>query len=541
MRSAAALGLLPVTRYVVACGGGSDGLPDDGLPRYSYDGPRGPETTFSHGVASGDPLSDAVILWTRVSPPEQGAVDVFFEVSLDPDFRERVAADTETTDADRDYTVKLDVGNLEAGTTYYYRFSALGRTSITGRTRTAPKGEVDRLRFAVVSCSNYGFGYFHGYRDAAQRADIDAVIHLGDYIYEYQDGTDPSDTRETYGTFRELQPHHEAVTLGDYRTRYAYYHTDPDLQAVHQQHPFIAVWDDHELANDAWKGGAKNHNEDPDFDEGSFDDRRLAAARAYAEWIPIRDITDGRVFRGFSYGDLVDLIMLDTRLWGRDQQIDPAQDADRFDEARSLLGDDQETWLSEQLDASTAKWCLIGQQVVMSQLQLGADAATLNPDSWDGYVAARQRFFDALRESGRDNFVVLTGDIHASAVADLAETPFDAQTYDPDTGQGALAVELVTPGITSPFPLGPLVQMVVDGSPHLHWANGVNRGYMLLDVTADRVQGDWYHYPDPEVEDAPVEFEVGFSVADGTPHAVQADAAVEPAEMAPALAPVKDA
>lgn len=526
MRGAAALGLLPVTRYVVGCGDGSGASgPDDGLPVYRHSGSTGPESLFEHGVASGDPLTDAVILWTRVSPESEGEVEVFFEVAMDADFAERIAAGTETTSAEQDYTVKLDLAGLEPGTTYYYRFKAQGRESIVGRTRTAPDGDVGHLRFAVMSCSNYAFGYFHGYRHAAERADLDAVVHLGDYIYEYESGG--------YGSFRDLEPAHEIVKLEDYRMRYSQYRRDPDLQAVHQQHPFIAVWDDHELANDAWRAGAMLHMNDED---GDFDERRMVAARAYAEWLPIRDITDGRIYRKMPYGDLVDLVMLDTRLWGRDLQ---STDADvQNEEARTLLGEDQEQWVAEQLKASKATWCLIGQQVVMSQLQL-TQGATLNPDGWDGYTAARMRFYDAIRDSGRDNVVVLTGDIHASAAADLVDEAFDTDAYDPETGEGAVAVELVTPGVTSPFALPGLEQDVVAASPPMHWADGTNRGYMVIDVTAERLQADWYHYPDPELQDVEPEFNKAYSVQSGVSHVVEESDAVADAADAPALAPTE--
>src|SRR5690606_21080582 len=206
---------------------GTDGTDEtgdegDGLPEYSWDGDPGPETIFSHGVASGDPLTDSVILWTRVSPAADESVELFFEVAIDPGFEMRVAADwIPATDADRDYTVKIDIDGLEAGATYYYRFYAQGRVSPIGRTRTAPDGAVDHLRFAVCSCSSYAHGYFHAYAEIAGQADLDAVIHLGDYIYEFENGT--------YGNVREYDPPYEIVTLDDYRRRYRHYRLDRDL------------------------------------------------------------------------------------------------------------------------------------------------------------------------------------------------------------------------------------------------------------------------------------------------------------------------
>ena len=230
---------------------------------------------FVHGVASGDPLPDALIIWTRVSTAT-GPTEVLWEVSAD-DFATIAKSGSFTTDESRDYTVKVDVTGLTAGTAYRYRFTALGETSTVGRARTPPAGAMDAARFAVVSCSSYAHGYFHAYRAVAGE-ELDAVIHLGDYIYEYGDGE--------YGDVRTYQPPHEIISLADYRTRYGYYRKDPDLQAVHRQHPFIAVWDDHESANNAWAEGAENHTTGI---EGSWADRKAAAARAYAEWMPIRE------------------------------------------------------------------------------------------------------------------------------------------------------------------------------------------------------------------------------------------------------------
>ncbi|OJJ18836.1 hypothetical protein BKI52_25020 [marine bacterium AO1-C] len=269
---------------------------------------------FYHGVASGDPLSDRVILWTRVTPDTHGSIQVVWQIATDPKMQNVVNSGTLTTDEAKDYTVKVDATGLQPATTYYYHFSALGKNSLVGRTRTAPTTNVSNLRFAVVSCSNYQNGYFNAYGNIAERNDIDAVIHLGDYIYEYATGE--------FGYSDEIgrghQPSNEIITLQDYRIRYSYYRLDPKLRRLHQQLPFVTVWDDHEFANDAFKNGAENHQSN----EGSWDKRKSNAFKAYFEWMPVRTNTlqTNRIYRKISYGNLVDLIMLDTRIEGRDEQ-----------------------------------------------------------------------------------------------------------------------------------------------------------------------------------------------------------------------------
>jgi alkaline phosphatase D len=485
--------------------------------------------TFEHGVASGDPLPDAVILWTRVTPgmpdaPDPGTVDVTWEIARDPGFGDVVAMDATTTDASRDFTVKVDVTGLSAGTTYYYRFSALGSTSPVGRTRTAPEGSVDRLRFAMCSCASLGHGFTHGYRWMAQRADLDAVIHLGDYIYEYGTGN--------YGNARAYEPAHEIVSLADYRARYSQYRREPYLAEVHRQHPFIMVWDDHESANDAFRDGAQNHSPDS---EGAWTDRLDVATQALREWMPIRDDAEPRkLWRRFQYGDLVDLLMLDTRIWGREEQTETLEDPAAGDPDRQLLGADQEAWLLEQLTTSTARWKVIGQQVMMAPV-----SGFANPDQWDGYPAARQRLLETIRDEPVADVVVLTGDIHSSWAWDV---PLDPESYDGETGAGAQAVEIVTPGISSPgFPdIGAdrLAESLVAQNPHLQWAQVTRRGYVVLDFDAARMQADWFHTGDVTVEDDPThEPAASFATASGESHLVAQDEPVADDPAAPELAP----
>lgn len=474
---------------------GSDG-PDpewvDDLPQYNWEGPPGPEDIFSHGLASGDPTMEAVILWTRVSTANGEQTEVWYEISENLGFTQRVDAGFFQTDGDIDHTVKVDVEGLQAGRTYYYRFFCQGRQSVVGRTRTASAVGAERARFVVCSCSSLAHGYFHAYEKMAQRNDIDAVIHLGDYIYEY--GT------AEYGNVRPYEPAHEILTLTDYRTRYAQYRRDPQLQAAHRQHPFIAIWDDHETADNSWSDGAGNHTEGV---EGAWSDRKSAAVQTYNEWMPIRaGEPELRIYRTLKYGDLLDLILLDTRLWGRDEQGGLGDRLVHTDPTRSLLGADQEAWLDDQMRTSTARWRVLGQQVMVGNYKGSGlpdsqgGGSILNSDQWDGYQGARNRLFDSIR-SGERNVVILTGDIHSSWAHDIAPDPNNLESYNPATGEGSIAVEYVVPAITSPgFPelVGPgLANAAKGNNPTLKWAELTKRGYLLLDVSRERVQGAWYH------------------------------------------------
>lgn len=495
---------------------------DDGLPVYEYDGDPGPEDLFSHGVASGDPLIDSVILWTRLTGGGDEPIEAFFEVALDPEFNMRVAADYLMSAPDRDQTIKLDIDGLEAATTYYYRFFALGRESTIGRTRTAVASGADRLRFAVCSCSSLAHGYFHAYRRVSERADLDLVIHLGDYIYEYGN--------EEYGDLREYEPSHEIVSLDDYRTRYAQYRRDEDLQAMHRQHPVVAVWDDHESANNSYLDGAENHSDDS---EGPWEDRKAAAYQAYAEWMPLREGVAGVIYRALPYGDLLHLMLLDTRLVGRDEAPDDATDPELLDDPRrQLLGVQQETWLMNEFANSQAQWHMVGQQVVMAEALLGDNP--FNVDQWDGYRAARGRFYEMAAAS--QNVVVLTGDIHSSWAFDLAESPSDG--YDPTTGQGSLGVEFVVPAVSSPgFPVNAGAALM-EANPHLRWLDIDQRGYVVLDVDIARVQASWWFVDDVENPNAGDEsLGAVWAVYDGTNHLVEENEPAEPNSDAPPLAP----
>lgn len=451
------------------------------------------QAPFLHGVASGDPLTDRVILWTRVTPPQNwtGSVSVSWQVASDPNFTQIVASGSTTTDADRDYTVKVDASGLQPGRWYYYRFQALNATSPTGRTRTLPASGANRVRIAVVSCAEYQNGFYNAYENITLRNDIDFVLHLGDYIYEYG---------PRQNSVRASEPPREILTLEDYRIRYSHYRLDTMLQWLHQNYPMITIWDDHELANDAWTGGAQNH--DPNT-EGPFAARRAAMMRAYHEWLPFRmpDPNDSlRLWRSLNWGGLADFFLLDTRHYARDQQVSSSNllninDPQLNDPSRQMLGSAQRTWLVQGLKTSTATWRILPQQVMVAPLRVTTPFGTfiVNSDQWDGYPAERARIMDSLIQNGIDNVVFLTGDIHTSWGNDL---PFGPGSYDANTGAGSTAVEFVTPSITSANAsfLGNFANpsIVKSQNPHIKYVDLTKNGYIVLDITLDSVQGDWY-------------------------------------------------
>ena len=434
---------------------------------------------FYHGVASGDPMSDRVIIWTRVTPDQAGPVTVQWQMATDTGMTNVVQSGSATTDDSKDYTVKVDVTGLQPGTHYYYRFNRNGRFSLTGRTYTFPVGDVDSLRFGVVSCSDYMAGYFNAYAVMAQRNDLHAVLHLGDYLYEGEG--------DSLGTGREHYPYREILTLEDYRLRHAQYKLDEDLRCLHQYYPFIVVWDDHESANDAWKGGAENHSEGA---EGLWADRKRQSVKAYLEWQPIRqpDPSDTvRIYRRLDLGNLIDFYMLDTRLIGRDEQVGSGSVGDPN---RSLLGPAQLAWLSNEMETSDATWKVLGQQVMMAPLL--AFGFPVNTDQWDGYTAERQRVYDSILTKNIQNVVVLTGDIHTAWANDLP-----GSGYNSSTGANSVGVEFVTTSITSFNSVVNLGQQLIQlANPHMKYINLSDHGFLLLDVNKTRTQGDFYFIDD---------------------------------------------
>lgn len=524
----------------------------------SLSGCEGGAFDFMHGVASGDPLQDRVVLWTRITPDaamlealgrleaaarsdaqarqqlqQARRVGVVWEVARDAHFQRVVARGATHATAEADYTVKVDADGLRAGTTYWYRFVCLGMASPVGRTRTLPRGGIEQVKLAVFSCSNYPAGYFNVYGAASKLKDVDAAVHLGDYLYEYPKDGYASDRAEQLG--RVSEPAGELLTLADYRKRHAQYREDPDLQALHAAVPFIVVWDDHEIANDAWRDGAENHTP---ATEGSWAARRAAALQAYHEWMPTR-LPDAkrpeRIFRSFDFGDLLSLHMLDTRLIGRDVQLDLTDyvgatgfDGARFaadlsNPVRQLLGAEQSAWLGQQLARSTALWQVLGQQVLMGRMNvpaplllgqitvsgyaelaaraqrdpasltpqeraiLGAPSIPYNLDAWDGYPVARETVLATARSLDK-NLVVLAGDTHNAWASDLT-----------DLQGNAVGVEFATPSVTSPgfeaiFPnepplalAGALQQLI---GP-LVYADTSRRGFLVITATRSELQAQW--------------------------------------------------
>lgn len=501
---------------------------------------------FEHGVASGDPLSDRIMVWTRVTPKDSSTadVDISWEVASDAAFTQMMHSGSARTGQARDFTLKVDVQNLTPGQSYYYRFKAGSATSPVGRMKTLPAAGVTQVRFAVLSCSNFPAGYFHAYAQAAQESELDAVLHLGDYIYEYATGEYATEDAAALGRSLPADNNGELFTLDDYRKRYALYRTDADLQALHAAAPFIAVWDDHEVANDTWTDGAENHNDG----EGDFNQRKLAALQAYFEWLPVRPASENdelTIYRSFDFGDLVSLHMLDTRIIGRDEQLSYANyisagglDAARFiadvgATDRTLLGQPQMNWLQSQLAVSSARWQVLGQQVLMGRMLLPAEmltaladpanadlATTLgelvplklrvqagdptltpqeiarietvipyNLDAWDGYAYEREVIFGLARALDK-NLVVLAGDTHnawANNLKTLAGEP--------------VGVEFATAGVTSPglesylgLPAAAIPQaeqaitLLVD---ELQYLNASQRGYLVVTFTEDQARADW--------------------------------------------------
>lgn len=536
--SLAAIGLSP---FLPGCGS------DSGGGRVAGGGAID-EPVFRHGVASGDPLADRVILWTRVTQAARDVVPVTVRLSTSPDLGGALIERQASATSARDYTIKIDVDGLVAATTYYYQFEALGQRSPIGRTRTLPTGAVDRLRIAVLSCASYAHGFFNAYARVAERADLDLVLHLGDYVYEYGNGE--------YGSLRTYEPANEMVSLEDYRARHGHYKRDPDLQAVHRQHPMICVWDDHESTNDSWRDGAENHQ--PDL-EGDWPTRKSIAQRVYEEWMPIRVADPARIFRRFNLGSLADLHMLDTRLLARSQPLAATlalpglpvgvfrATGDFVDPTRTLLGAEQEAWLASGLRASTATWNLLGQQVMFGQLQVvGAPRTTglsqfLNPDQWDGYPAARDRLMAVLRgdtaQPAIDNAVVLTGDIHTAWAMNLSEDPNNPLVYNALTGEGSRAVEFVATSVTSPGleSLALAQDAIRLNNPHIRYVDLARKGYLLLDLTPERCVGEFWAVDSIASRSENESFQTAFQTLAGSNRLVPAEQTVARPN-APALA-----
>ncbi|MGA4799401.1 alkaline phosphatase D family protein [Streptomyces lavendulocolor] len=484
---------------------------------------------FLHGVASGDPLPDGVLLWTRVTPapdalPGSGKgpdTEVRWEVAEDRAFSRVVARGAVMATAASDHTVKVDVRGLRQETAYYFRFTAgteaSAAVSPVGRTRTTPAADATTagVRFGVVSCANWEAGHFAAYRHLAARADLDAILHLGDYIYEYGTGAYP---KPDY-VVRQHEPRHEITGLADYRVRHATYKTDPDLQALHAAHPVIAIWDDHEFADDTWSGGADNHTPGT---EGDWAARAAAAKQAYFEWMPVRASTEGTVYRRLRFGKLADLHLLDLRSFRSQQASTGSGRVD--DPARTITGRAQLDWLKAGLASSDAAWKLVGTSVMISPVAFGSLPAHLlgpvaellglpkggvaiNVDQWDGYTDDRRELLAHLTDRAITNTVFLTGDIHMAWANDV---PVTAATYPVSR---SAATEFVVTSVTSdnlddilhvaPGTVSLVAAAALRGANrHVKWLDMDNHGYGVLDVTAERSQMDYYTVSDKTDPDA---------------------------------------
>ncbi|WP_369168682.1 alkaline phosphatase [Streptomyces sp. R28] len=494
---------------------------------------------FLHGVASGDPLPDGVLLWTRVTPTAEAVpgsglgpdTEVSWIVARDKALTNIVAKGSATATAASDHTVKADIRGLEPATDYWFRFSAGGTDSPVARTRTAPaaSASVAGLRFGVVSCASWEGGYFSSYRHLAARGDLDAWLHLGDYIYEY--GTGEYGTRGT--VVRQTAPTHEILTLADYRIRHGKYKTDPDLQTLHTKAPVIAIWDDHEIANDSWSGGAENHTEGA---EGAWAARQAAAKQAYFEWMPVRPAIAGTTYRRLRFGKLADLSLLDLRSF-RSQQVSVGN-GEVDDPDRTLTGRAQLDWLKAGLKSSDTTWRLVGNSVMISPFAIGSltadllkplaklmglpqEGLALNPDQWDGYTDDRRELLAHLRSNAIRNTVFLTGDIHMAWANDV---PVDAGTYPLSA---SAATEFVVTSVTSDnlddivkVPEGTVsaiaAPIIKAANRHVHWVDTDRHGYGVLDITAERAQMDYYVLSDKTKKDATASWARSYRTRTGT-------------------------
>ena len=441
---------------------------------------------FFHGIASGDPLEDRVIIWTRVTPPHHDLVHVRWEVSTNEDFSPLWQSGVIGTDSTKDYTVKIDVPNLVPGTEYFYRFFAFGESSMIGKTKTLPK-QTDEITLGIVSCSNYEFGYFNAY-DGLVEQDVDLVLHLGDYIYEYGPGT-YGDEQFT----RKHLPAKEILSLQDYRTRYAQYRLDQSLQKAHGSIPFILIWDDHEIANNAYQSGAENHQSN----EGDFSQRKAIARQAYYEWQPIRESIGKEHYRSFSLGNLAEIFMLDERYEGRNE---PTEDIEARGEKRTMLGAKQLKWFKKGLSNSKAQWKIIGNQVIFSPCDLNKvrPNSPFNLDAWDGYAYERDDIINHLKKNGIQNTVFVTGDTHASWAFEVPADPTNI------SNEKTVGIEIATPSITSSnwnesnsdAEVMFAEQMLKNSNPHLNYVNGRSHGFTILKLSPKEAKAEWHYTAD---------------------------------------------
>jgi alkaline phosphatase D len=472
---------------------------------------------FTLGVASGDPTPDGVVLWTRLAPdPLRGGgmspapVEVRWEIALDDRMARIVREGRVSATSEWGHSVHVEADGLEPDRWYWYRFRTGNTESPIGRTRTLPRrgAAVDRLRFAFCSCQHYENGYFTAYRHMAGE-DLDLVFHLGDYIYEYR-GT-PGRTREHVGG--------EILTLDDYRTRYAQYKSDPDLQAAHAAFPWIVTWDDHEVDNN-YSGDISERTDPRDL----FLLRRAAAYQAYYEHMPLRraSIPAGpalQLYRGLGYGALASFFVLDTRQYRTDQ---PCGDGSKApcegvrDPAATLMGRDQSRWLLDGLDRSRVTWNVVPQQVMMARVdQLAGPDERYSMDQWSAYEAERTRLLEFLRDRRPANPIVLTGDIHSNWVNDLKVNFADAQSP-------AVATEFVGTSISSGgdgVDLPARAPGILAENPFVKFHN-TQRGYVSCEMTPKTLRARYQIVDYVSRPGAPLKTRATFVVEDGKPGAV---------------------
>ena len=497
---------------------------------------------YDYGVASGDPLSDRVILWTHAKYQNKAdSVPLTWQVATEIEFTNIVASGVAQSSAETAYTCKVDATGLSANQSYFYRFVSDRHVSPIGRTKTLPIGSVAQVKLAVLSCSNYPTGYFNVYSEVA-KSDVDVAIHLGDYIYEYAATGYASENAAKLG--RTSVPSTELLSLDDYRLRHAQYKSDADLKQFHASKPMIAVWDDHEIANDTYKDGAENHTA---ATEGSFAARKAAAIQAYHEWMPIRTGSDkNKIYRSFNFGSLMSLHMLDTRLIGRDQQVEfadlltPSKQAAAMatltSTSRQLLGAEQLQWLTSQMATSTSTWQFLGQQVLMGRMEFPltilqalnpsdtspqaqaagqqaisdyltaktksamglplsvTETALLNQpklgynlDAWDGYPVAREILLSTVAQL-RKKLVVLAGDTHNAWHSNL--TLLNGQKV----GEEFATSSVSSPGLETYLTIPPAnIKAIFEGVVNdLKWMDASRRGYLKMTITPAQVQGEWF-------------------------------------------------
>lgn len=476
---------------------------------------------FALGVASGDPLPDGVVLWTRLAPNPLGAtgegvpqelIQVAWAVATDERMANIVQRGTAPAAPELAHSVHAEVTGLEPNRVYYYQFTVGSFQSAIGRTKTAPgaTSSPSALKFAFCSCSDWQNGYFTAYKAMADDQ-LDVVFQLGDYIYEY--GPDPKGVRQHNSA--------EIITLEDYRRRYALYHTDANLQAAHASAPWVVTWDDHEVENNY----AGDIPEDKQPVE-PFKTRRAAAYQAYYEHMPLRRSslpmgTQLQLYRRLNFGDLASFSILDTRQYRTDQPNDDGlkpRNAAVTDPNATLMGPAQERWLLEGLGASQTRWNLIAQQVMMAQFDWQAgQGQVFNMDQWDGYLAARQRLLGFMATRKPNNPVVLTGDIHSSWVHDL-KVDFDNPTSE------TVGTELITTSISADFPtqfIAPVTAALAD-NPHAKFFDGANRGYVRAELTRDRLTAQFQAVSSIKEPTATMRTLATFVVENGKPGAQRA-------------------